>query len=176
MTKKQALRDLQTRLAGRLQSAQAQSVSVAWLAVILGGTRYLLPLSQSGEIFPLPAITRVPYTQAWFCGVANLRGGLVGVVDLVPFLDAQSTQVRNEQAWAQARLVTLNADSGVNCALVVDSLLGLRRQEAFTRVESALVGSPSWFGHRFLDAQDQPWQEIDLYALSQTARFLSIGA
>ena len=176
MTKKQALRDLQTRLAGRLQSAQAQAVSVAWLAVVLGRRRYLLPLSQSGEIFPLPPIARVPYTQAWFCGVANLRGGLVGVVDLVTFMDASAAPGRIEQAWAQARLVTLNADAGVNCALVVDSLIGLRRQEAFARVETALAGSPSWFGHRFLDAQDQPWQEIDLYALSQTDRFLSIGA
>ena len=63
MSNKQALRDLQTRLADRLQSAQTQSVSVAWLAVLVGGGRYLLPLSQSGEIFPLPSIARVPYTQ-----------------------------------------------------------------------------------------------------------------
>jgi twitching motility protein PilI len=176
MTKKQALRDLQTRLAGRLQSAQGQPVSVAWLAVLMGGSRYLLPLSQSGEIFPLPSLARVPYTQAWFCGVANLRGGLFGVVDLVPFMDAGSTPVRNEQAWTQVRLVTLNANAGVNCALLVDSLLGLRRQNTFQAVEPAQAGSPSWLGHRFLDSQDQPWQEIDLYALAQAPQFLSIGA
>ena len=151
-------------------------MSVAWLAVLMGGSRYLLPLSQSGEIFPLPSLARVPYTQAWFCGVANLRGGLFGVVDLVPFMDPSSTQERNEQAWAQARLVTLNADAGVNCALVVDSLLGLRRQDTFKTVEPAQAGSPSWLGHRFLDMQGQPWQEIDLYALTQTPHFLSIGA
>ena len=176
MTKKQALRDLQTRLAARLQSAHEQSVSVAWLAVLMGGSRYLLPLSQSGEIFPLPSLTRVPYTQAWFCGVANLRGGLFGVVDLVTFMGPNSTQVRNEQAWAQARLVTLNADAGVNCALVVDSLQGLRHQDAFKTVEPAPEGAPSWLGHRFLDSQGQPWQEIDLFALAQTSHFLSIAA
>ncbi|MDR3369028.1 chemotaxis protein CheW [Rhodoferax sp.] len=176
MTKKQALRDLQTRLAGRLQSAQQQSVSMAWLAVLMGGSRYLLPLSQSGEIFPLPSLARVPYTQAWFCGVANLRGGLFGVVDLVTFMDPNATQVRNEQAWTQARLVTLNADAGVNCALVVDSLLGLRRQDTFKTIEPTQAGSLPWLGHRFLDSQDQPWQEIDLYALAQTPHFLSIGA
>jgi twitching motility protein PilI len=176
MTKKQALRDLQTRLADKLQSVQQQSVSMAWLAVLMGGSRYLLPLSQSGEIFPLSSLVRVPYTQAWFCGVANLRGGLFGVVDLVVFMDPNSAQMRKEQAAAQASLVTLNADAGVNCALVVDGLLGLRRQDAFKTVEPAPVGSPSWLGHRFLDSQDLSWQEIDLYALTQTPQFLSIGA
>ena len=176
MSDKQAIRDLQTRLADRLQSARAQPVSVAWLAVLMGDVRYLLPLSQSGEIFPLPSLTRVPYTQPWFCGVANLRGGLYGVVDLLPLMGSAQAPVRNELAWAQARLVTLNPDSGVSCALVLDGLMGLRRQEAFQRFEPAPPDSPAWFGHRFTDLQDQSWQEIDLYALSQTAAFLRIGA
>ena len=176
MSNKQALRDLQTRLADRLQSAQTQSVSVAWLAVLVGGGRYLLPLSQSGEIFPLPSVARVPYTQPWFCGVANLRGGLYGVVDLDPLMGNTAAPVRTEQAWSEARLVTLNAESGVNCALVLDGLMGLRRQEAFQRFEPAPPDSPAWFGHRLTDLQDQSWQEIDLYALSQTAAFLRIGA
>jgi len=175
MTKKQALRDLQTRLAGRLASVQTQAVAVAWLAVTMAGRPYLLPLSQSGEIFPLSPITPVPYTQAWFCGVANLRGGLFGVVDLARLIDPAATPVRNESAWAQARLVTLNADAGVNGALVVDSLMGLRRQEAFLSAEPAPSGSPPYFGQCFLDRDGRSWQEIDLYALSQTPAFLSIG-
>jgi len=176
MSDKQAIRDLQTRLADRLQSARAQPVSVAWLAVLMGDVRYLLPLSQSGEIFPLPSLTRVPYTQPWFCGVANLRGGLYGVVDLLPLMGSAQAPVRNELAWAQARLVTLNPDSGVSCALVLDGLMGLRRQEAFQSFESAPPGSPAWFGQRFTDTHETSWQEIDLYALAQTAEFLSIGA
>lgn len=175
MTKKQALRDLQTRLAGRLQSVQTQAVSAAWLAVSMSGRSCLLPLSQSGEIFPVSNITRVPYTQAWFCGVANLRGGLFGVVDLVLLIDPAASHARTEQAWSQARLVTLNAEAGVNCALVVDSLMGLRRQEAFTSARPAPEGSPAYFGQCFLDPEGRSWQEIDLYALSQTPAFLSIG-
>jgi twitching motility protein PilI len=176
MSNKQALRDLQTRLADRLQSVQGQSMTAAWLAVLVGGGRYLLPLSQSGEIFPLPSIARVPYTQPWFCGVANLRGGLYGVVDLEQLMGNTIVSSRSEQTWADARLVTLNAESGVNCALVLDGLMGLRRQEAFLRYEPAPLGSPAWFGYCFTDKQDQVWQEIDLYALSQTAAFLHIGA
>lgn len=176
MTKKQALRDLQARLADRLQAAQEQAVSVAWLAVIMAGRHYLLPLSQSGEIFPVPSISRVPYTQSWFCGVANLRGGLYGVVDLVVLLDPHANVARSEQAWAQARLVTLNAQADVNSALVVDALMGLRRPESFVRSLPASPDAPPWLSQRFVDSEDCQWQEIDLYALSQTPAFLSIGA
>lgn len=176
MTKKQALLELQNRLAERLQSAQTQAVSMAWLAVLVGESHCLLPLSHSGEIFPLPSMARVPYTQPWFSGVVNLRGGLYGVVDLAAFMGKASARSQSEQAWAQARLVTLNVDSGVNCALVVDKLLGLRREDAFEGAELVPDGSPAYFGHRYLDSEGRQWQEIDLQSLSQMPAFSGIGA
>ena len=76
MANREALRELQVRLAGRLQAARVEGLSVSsWLAVESAGQSYLLPLAQSGEIFPWVAVQPVPYTQAWFLGVANLRGG-----------------------------------------------------------------------------------------------------
>lgn len=54
MANREALRDLQSRLASRLQAAKAEGLSISWLAVRAGGQDYLLPLAQSGEIFPLP--------------------------------------------------------------------------------------------------------------------------
>jgi len=175
MANKEALRDLQQRLAQRLQTAQTQADSPSWLAVRVSRSHFLLPLSQSGEIFPLAGIARVPYTQAWFAGVANLRGGLVGVVDLQRFMDPQAG-VRDEQALAQVRLVTLNVELGVNCALVVDDLLGLRRAEMFKSSEDAAIAAPAYFGRRFQDEQGVVWQELNLQLLSQTSAFQEIGA
>ena len=60
--------------------------SRAWLAVEVAGTGLLLPLHQAGEIFPLPPMLPLAHSQPWFLGVANLRGGLHGVVDLACFL------------------------------------------------------------------------------------------
>src|SRR3990167_3882150 len=81
MANREALRELQTRLASRLQAARTEGSSVSsWLAVESAGSFYLLPLGQSGEIFPWVSIQAVPYTQRWFLGVANLRGGLVGAI------------------------------------------------------------------------------------------------
>ena len=78
MAKGQALRNLQTRLAQRLQEAQTQGSNTSWLAVEVGQARYLLPLELAGEIFPPVNTQKVPYTAPWFMGVANLRGLLCG--------------------------------------------------------------------------------------------------
>ena len=87
MANRQALRELQTRLADRLQAARTNiSQGASWLAVQVAGHNYLLPLEQAGEIFSWPGVLRVPYTNTWFWGVANLRGSLVGVVDLGAYL------------------------------------------------------------------------------------------
>lgn len=176
MATKQALRDLQSRLADRLQTAQTQPVSMAWLAVLVGEGHYLLPLAQSGEIFPLASVTPVPYTKPWFAGVVNLRGGLYGVVDLALFMKTSSTKTRSEQTLARSRLITLGVDSGMNGAVIVDGLLGLRRQDAFQSLEPTPSGAPAFFGQCFMDAQGQLWQEIDLLSLSHSAAFLDIGS
>jgi len=92
MANKQALRELQTRLAERMQAARSQPRGQSWLAVECRGHGLLLPLEQAGEIFPLGPLLPVPHTQPWFAGVANLRGGLHGVVDLARFLTSEGAQ------------------------------------------------------------------------------------
>lgn len=176
MAKKDALRELQSRLAERLQAARSEGVSAAWLAVRIGSGNYLLPLAQSGEIFSLTATASVPYARPWFLGVVNLRGGLYGVVDLARFMPGSEASTRTEQAWSQVRLVTFNAELDVNGALLVDALIGLRRQDAFVRVVPAPEGSPNYFGQRMVDAQEVFWQEINLQLLAQNPEFLTIGA
>lgn len=175
MANKEALRDLQQRLSQRLQTVQTQTDTSAWLAVRVGTLPCLLPLSQSGEIFPWTEPACVPYTKPWFIGVVNLRGGLFGVVDLLRFMDAQAG-VRDEQAWLQARLITFNVALGINCALVVDELSGLRRPDVFVGSERPAADAPAYFGDRLQDVQGIFWQAIDLQLLSQTAAFLDIGA
>lgn len=176
MARKEALKDLQIRLAERLKQARSEGVSAAWLAVRAGSGNYLFPLAQSGEIFPLAAMTWVPYVRPWFMGVVNLRGGLFGVVDLGGFLAGTQATVRAEPPGAQVRLVTFNADLEVNGALLVDALIGLRRQEAFVRVLPAPEGAPDYFGQRLVDAEEVSWQEINMQLLAKNPEFLTIGA
>jgi twitching motility protein PilI len=176
MANREALRELQTRLASRLLAARTESVSAAWLAVKVGAAHCLFPLSQSGEIFPLTRIQAVPYARPWFMGVVNLRGVLYGVVDLARFIGDPSAAARTEQSLADASLITFNAGLDINCALMVDDLAGLRKREAFIDAVPAPAGSPVYFGSRFTDINGVPWQEINLQALSQSPEFLGISA
>jgi twitching motility protein PilI len=176
MANREALRELQVRLASRLQAARSEGMSVAWLAVRVGGQNLLFPLGQSGEIFPLVSLQPVPYSRGWFRGVLNIRGGLYGVVDLAGFIAFDTGVVRAVPSAQEASVVTLNTALEVNTALQVDGLLGLRGAEAFASSSSPEPGAPSYFGNRFLDVAGDQWQEIDLRILSQTPQFLSISA
>lgn len=176
MANREALRELQSRLATRLQAARSEGVQASWLAVEASGGKYLFPLAQSGEIFPFTSAQAVPYTQHWFLGVANLRGGVYGVVDMASFVAGQAPAPRSDASRAESRLVALNAALDVNCALLIDRLAGLRNAEAFTASSEPAAGSPSYFGNAYTDASGAHWQEINLQALSQQPRFLSISA
>jgi len=178
MANREALRDLQARLAQRLQTAQNEGMSVAWLAVRAGGQHYLLPLGQSGEIVAMSQILPVPYARDWFKGVLNIRGNLFGVVDLARFIASGQEPPGSvpPEAAGEASVVTLNSQLEVNCALRVDSLAGLRGGDSFVSRTAAPAGSPDYFGECHLDAQGVAWQEINLRALAQSPSFLSIGA
>lgn len=176
MANREALRELQIRLASRLQAARSEGVSASWLAVTVGDANCLFPLAQSGEIFPLAHVQVVPYSRPWFMGVVNLRGGLYGVVDLATFMGDGSIPLRSEQSLAQASVITFNAALELNCALMVDALAGLRKPESFAAAAAPVPGAPAYFGTRFTDLNGVNWQEINLQSLSQLSEFLRIGA
>ena len=176
MANRDALRAFQARLASRLQAARSSAVSAAWLAVEAGDANYLFPLGHAGEIFPWTPPQPVPYTEPWFLGVANLRGGLYGVVELARFAAGRAEAPAGDATRVGSRLVALSELLEVNCALLVDRLVGLRGVEAFTASTAPAADAPAWLGHAYTDAAGAKWQEINLQALSQQTRFLSIGA
>jgi twitching motility protein PilI len=177
MANRQALRDLQTRLAARLQQARAEGVAPGWLAVELMGRQCLLPLAQSGEIFPITSVQKVPYTQGWFMGVANLRGGLYGIVDLASFMSGVPSQrIFDGSSREQARLIALNSAMEVNCAVLIDRLGGLRGVADFVARDAAPEGSPSFISAQYTDKTGQTWTELDLQQLASSPDFLGIAA
>jgi twitching motility protein PilI len=178
MANRQALKDLQERLAQRLTAARSESATASWLAVEAGGQRYLLPLVQSGEIFSWMTVQVVPYTKPWYLGVASLRGGLQGVIDLARWLESPGGSLAPvaERLSSESRLVSLHAALGVNAVLLIDRLLGLRNPAMFTAVVDKPADAPPCFAHRLLDSQGQVWQEISLQALAAEPQFMAISA
>ncbi|HRD84175.1 MAG TPA: chemotaxis protein CheW [Rubrivivax sp.] len=176
MPKREALRELQARLAERLQGARSEAPMASWLAVYSGGQGLVFPLRGAGEIFTAVGMLPVSHTRSWFLGVANLRGGLHGVVDLAAFLGLRSFPLDLEALGDQARLLALNPASGSHCALLVDRLAGLRSAAQLSRLPDLPGDRPAFAGGVYTDAHGEVWQEIDLAALARQEQFLSIAA
>ncbi len=175
MANREALRELQGRLAERLQLARTEARSESWLALECAGQGFLVPLATAGEIFPVVPLQPVPHTQPWFLGVANLRGGLHGVVDLAAFVGLRAP-LTAETVREQARLLALNASLGSHSALLVDRLAGLRSAEQLGAEPADGVARPRFAQRRWRDADGRSWQEIDLAALARHEQFLGIAA
>ncbi len=171
MANKEALRELQSRLAERLKAAQTQERGRSWLAVECAGRGFLFPLQEAGEIFPFAPAMPVPYTSRWFLGVANLRGRLHGVVDLAGFLGIRGNEPLREQSW----FVAFNADLNINSALMVDRLAGLRSMEQLTREADDGQAKPAFVGAPYRDENNRQWRELNLAALASESAFLRIA-
>lgn len=159
------LRDYQAQLLARMQAAQdGAAQAVHQLGVTIGAERYLLALTEAGEIVPPTTLVRVPLTQPWYLGLANVRGSLLGVVDLARYF---SHDGQGSAAGPDARFLSLAPRLGLNCALLVTQVHGLRRAETMTPED----GNPA----RLLDAEGHAWTPLSLAALVREERFLQVG-
>jgi twitching motility protein PilI len=161
------LRQYQEQLLERMLAARTSSGAHAHqLGIEIGARRYLLDLLEAGEIVPLPAIAPVPLTQAWYLGLANVRGSLVGVVDLARYLEQGQDGV---PPAGSARLVTFAAGLGFPCALLVDRVVGLRQAADMTPAAMTPEGGS------LRDADGREWIPLSLTGLVREERFLQIG-
>jgi twitching motility protein PilI len=153
------LRQYQEQLLERMQAARTSSGARAHqLGVEIGGVRYLLDLVEAGEIVPLPPLAAVPLTQPWYLGLANVRGNLLGVVDLARYLDPEAMPTPG------TRLVTFAPGLGFPCALLVAKVVGLRHAADMTPLDA-----------RLRDADGQEWTPLSLAALAREERFLQVA-
>jgi twitching motility protein PilI len=166
MARESNLKEFQEVLARRLREAALEQ-SDSRLAFESGARRYLVKLDDSGEVLPLPEITRVPLTRPWFLGIASVRGNLVSVVDWAAF-GGQPPSSRT----AESRLVLLAERFGARCGLVVAKMLGLKSVQGMQRIEASGEEQP-WITACHRDGDGGEWWELDLAALCAAPAFLA---
>ena len=169
MARRTSLRDFQENLASRLKAAAGAAVSDARLAFEAGGSLWLVRLEDSGEVLPVPAVERVPLTRDWFLGVANVRGVIYGVTDLSAFLDGAPTARGPDN-----RLLLAGQPHGVNAALLVTRLAGLRNLGELAPAENTVPRAP-WAEHAWSDSEGRVWQELDSAKLVADRAFLDVA-
>lgn len=163
-SRRSRLRAYQEQLLEKMQAAKnGAGASVAQLGLGIGAARYLVDLAEVGEIVAPPPLTAVPLTQPWYLGLANVRGNLLGVIDLAAYLGLPAApDVAN--AGATPRLALFAPKLGVNCALLASQVFGLRQAGAMERD-----------GDTLRDTDGNVWTPLSLAALVQEERFLHVA-
>jgi len=168
--KKTSLREFQEHLAARLSSAAQGQTKTTLLGFQAGHDNWVLNLSDSGEIVPLPTLAPVPLTKPWFAGIANIRGNLYSVADFSAFRGGEPTPLN-----AASRLLLVGTRQGSNAALLVTRLLGLKNPEMFSP-DAAGEDSPPWESDRLVDGEGRRWKKLNVRELLADPRFMEIGA
>lgn len=165
MSKRLNLREFQQGLIDRLQATGSLDERVSTMGVQVAGRNWLVDMSDVAEVLPVPKLTLVPFTKPWFCGVANVRGNLFGVVDLAAYEHSGKTPTDENN-----RILLIASRYAFNAALLVDRVLGLRDARAWKQVEG-FDGQQEYH-----DEQGASWRKLDVSGLIKQVEFLQIGS
>lgn len=143
-----------------MQAKTLDSAQHSKLGVLIAGERWLVEMSDIGEVLSLPPLTSVPLSKPWFRGVANVRGNLYGVTDMAAY--HQKGTVNGE---ASNRLLLVADRYAFNAALLVDRVVGLRDASAWQDDGADTL----------LDEQGETWRELDVVGLLEQPEFLQIS-
>ena len=164
------LRDFSAQLAARLQAAPGPAAQPARLAIRIGDSSYLLSMNTVGEIVSMPPVTPVPWTKPWFLGLANVRGRLIGVIDIMLLAGTKAIVPEDAQ-----QLVVFGDNLRVNAGLLVTRAFGLRSIKDLKPLGALSDRARPWETRAFRDADGSRLVELDLQALKSFGEFANIG-
>lgn len=170
MAKKFNLREFQTTLSQQLQAAASRDNSGSRLGFRVGEANWLVSLSDTEEVIPVPPVVRVPGAARWFRGVTNVRGNLFAVSDFADFMGLGVTADHND-----CRLLIPHHDFGVNSALLVRHTLGLKNINRYQQQDGRTNQYP-WVARHYVDDGGAEWCDMDFGQLLGHPGFLQVEA
>jgi len=102
--------------------ATAGQAAEFWSGVgfTLGGQYFVAPMGEVAEVLAVPRYTSVPGVKNWMKGLANVRGRLLPIMDLLSFLNRPSALHDHRR-----RLIVVD-QGDIFSGLVVDEVLGMQ--------------------------------------------------
>lgn len=170
MAKKFNLREFQTALSQQLQAAASRDNTGSRLGFRAGNVNWLVSLSDTEEVIPVPPIVKVPGARRWFRGVTNIRGNLFAVSDFSDFMGQGVTPEHGD-----CRLLIPHHSFGVNAALLVRSTLGLKNVGRYQGRDERTAMHP-WVAREYVDEAGGAWCDMDFAQLLGNPEFLMVEA
>lgn len=119
--------DLLLEIERRCQASAADlptldKVEEEWVGVgfRIGDDKLIAPMYEIEEILDLPEFTNVPGVKSWMVGVANVRGGLLPLMDLKGFILGEDIKQRKK-----GRVIVINY-KGFKTGLIVEEVYGMK--------------------------------------------------
>lgn len=137
----------------------------------LSGQHYVVPLTEVSEILQVPRYTKVPGVESWMLGVANVRGRLLPVMDLVAF--CKKEHAINE---SRRRLLVIDKDD-LYSGLMVDEVMGMQYfpvTDYRKQAEEIDDGVAEYVAGEYR-ANDAGWTVFSFEALAEDPRFLQVA-
>jgi twitching motility protein PilI len=164
------LREFSTQLAQRLKEAPGLATEPTRLAVRVGSENFLVEMGLAGEIVPLADIAPVPWTRPWYRGLANVRGRLIGVVDLLQLTGREPLPPDQAQ-----QILVFGEGLSVNAGILITRAFGIRNLKDLTALPAAGESAPDWERVRYRGADGVAFTELDLRELARSPAFAVIG-
>ncbi len=166
------LRDIEQRSQqGGARLSQQDGQKQNWTAIDfqLADHNYLIPLTETREIFPIPnQITPVPRSQPWVYGIANLRGELLPLFDLKYFLYKEPTKVSK-----YSRILVLNHPE-LYSGVLVDAVFGLKHFQSLPESKTDITDSHvADYLNGNISQSGTHWDVFSFHKLAADPRFLN---
>ncbi len=169
------LRELERRSRAAVAGKGSGALSSEWVGVgfRIGQEQFVADRDQVREVLMLPdSMTRVPGTQRWVLGIANLRGHLLPLIDLKMMLGSGRTTLRRN-----TRVISVNHRE-IPAGLVVDEVLGFRRfmdNEFREKWPETAVRCDRFVKGAYQRGQDN-WPIFGLHELIESGTFMQAAA
>jgi len=147
---------------------------VGWTGVgfVLAGENFLAPIGEVSEILKPPRYTLVPGAEPWMKGLANVRGRLLPITDVLVFLGRKSTVQEHKR-----RVLVVDHEE-LFAGLVIDEVLGMQHfniQEYSTDIKAPFHEVDEFVKGAFV-RNGQTWHVFLLSRLVENPRFLKAAA
>lgn len=165
------LQELERRSKAAMAGAGADAGDVEeWVGIgfRLADEPFIVARDDIREVLMIPElITRIPGAKFWVCGLANIRGHLLPIIDLKAFLGSGANLSQRS-----ARVMVLNSDD-FPAGLIVDEVFGFRRFLAreFKSVAPRTVVRCDRYLEGAYERNNEVWPVFKVDRLLQSAEF-----
>ena len=134
------------------------------------GENCVIPLNELSEVLEVPKCIKLPRVKSWVCGLANVRGRLLPIIDAADFFGGALAGPLRER-----RVLVLDRD-GIYVGLIVDTVHGIKSLPLSEYRETRHNGPLAPFVEGSFSEEGRGLPLFCVQKLVEDSQFLSVSA